>query len=394
MLKLSYETLFEISIRHHYHLDDGAQLFDTLGADAQFALQNKYDVSDFFSITPSALTSNIFANYHAVCKATSTGLIAGMRYTQSGPLNLPEIKPDDTTVFSFYITVLDGLFANYSALPLQLPIGMVYYFTNDTAFSKRIFPFITATPAVYAGSTDYYPGDMLVDKQPTPTKLYIAQKKNSVDPALDNTGNWITDPLVNKKPLLYAGAPDMIRRMGRIFNYQVTVADKLPVLTIKDRFGNTISNLVTVIETGEFNQLKADLGALPEGLYYAHVATADNSYKDDFAFYYSQNSSAWAIIDIVTTTGNTAYNLISPDGSLVSPVFSLRFKNRATFWRYIGRSFGAASVSANSLPLTRQGFISVQVQDGSGNNTTDDLPNPSAAMIKPETNQIFSEIYM
>ncbi len=235
---------------------------------------------------------------------------------------------------------------------------------------------------------------MLVDKLQTPTKLFIAQKKNNIDPSGDATGNWITDPLMNKKPLLYAGAPDMIRRIGRIFNYQVTVADKVPALTVKDRFGNTISNLISVIETGAYNQLKADLSALPEGLYYAHVATADNSYKDDFAFYYSQNSSALAFIDIVTTTGNTAYNLLNPDGSLASPVFSLRFKNRATFWRYIGRSFGAASVSANSLPLTRQGFILVQVQDGSGNNTTDDLPNPSAAMIKPETNQIFSEIYM
>jgi len=393
MLKLSYETLFEISIRHHYHLDDGTQLFDTLSTDAQFALQNKYDVSDFFSITPSALTSNIFANYHAVCKTTSTGLIAGMRYTKSDALNLPEIKPDDTTTFSFYITVLDGLFANYSTLPLQLPVDMVYYFTNDAAFTKRIFPFITATPAVYAGGTDYYPGDMLVNNQATPNQLFIAQKKNNLDPASATAGNWITDPLVNEKPLLYAGAPDMVRRMGRIFNYQVTVAGKLPALTLKDRFGNTI-DVTTVTETGDLNQLKADLSALPEGLYYAHIATADNSYKDDFAFYYSQNSSAWAFIDIVTTTSNTAYNLLNPDGSLASPVFSLRFKNRATFWRYIGNKFGAASVSANSLPLTRQGFISVQVPDGSGNNTTDDLPNPSAIMIKPETNQIFSEIYM
>jgi hypothetical protein len=393
MLKLSYETLFEISIRHHYHLDDGAQLFDTLGTDAQFALQNKYDVSDFFSITPTALTSSLLANYHAVCKATSTGLIAGLRYTQTDALNLPEIKPNDTTTFSFYVTVVDGLFANYSALPLQLPVDMVYYFTNDAAFSKRVFPFITATPAVYAGGTNYYPGDMLVNNQAVPTKLFIAQKKNNLDPVAALAGNWITDPLVNEKPLLYAGAPDMVRRMGRIFNYQVTVAGKLPTLILKDRFGNTI-NVATVTETGDLNQLKADLSTFPEGLYYAHIATADASYKDDFPFYYSQNSSAWAFIDIVIKSSDSAYNLLNPDGSPASPVFSLRFKNRATFWRYVGKSFGAASVSANSLPLTRQGFISVQVPDGSGNNTTDDLPNPSAAMIKPEINQIFSEIYM
>ncbi|WP_257657866.1 hypothetical protein [Parapedobacter lycopersici] len=75
-------------------------------------------------------------------------------------------------------------------------------------------------------------------------------------------------------------------------------------------------------------------------------------------------------------------------------VFTLRFKNRYTFWRYIGVDFGANSVSDTTLLLTRQGFIPVKVKDKNGVLTTTELPNPAVQMIKPETNQVFSEIYV
>jgi hypothetical protein len=233
---------------------------------------------------------------------------------------------------------------------------------------------------------------MLVDNQATPTKLFIAQKKNNLNPTAGATpaGNWITDPLVGGKPLAYAGSSDLIRQFGRIFSYQATVAGKAPVLTIKDRAGNVI-NIVTSMETGPLNIIKADLGGLPEGLYTAHLA--DTGYTDDFPFYYSTDASAWAFIDICVKTSGATYNLLQADTTLKSPVFSLRFKNRATYWRYIGKTFGAASVSDNALPLTRQGFISVKVNDVNNKPTTIDLPNATASLIKPETNQIFSDIF-
>ncbi len=392
VLDLNYETLFEIDIRHHYHLDDGATLFDTLSADARLAMLERYDVGSFMSVTPTKATRAIFAGLHIVCKQTETGIITGIPYTLNGIKEQPQIVPADTTVFSFSLAINDGLFANYSSLPLKAPEGMVYFFTNDPSYSPRVAPFLTATPNVYKAATDYYPGDMLVDNQAAPTKLFIAQKKNNLNPTAGATpaGNWITDPLVGGKPLAYVCNNDLIRQFGRIFSYQVTVAGKAPVLTIKDRAGNVI-NIVTSMETGPLNIVKADLGGLPEGLYTAHLA--DTGYTDDFPFYYSMDASAWAFIDICVKTSEANYNLLQADTTLKSPVFSLRFKNRATYWRYIGKTFGAASVSDNALPLTRQGFISVKVKDKNNKPTTIDLPNATASLIKPETNQIFSDIF-
>ncbi|WEA02838.1 hypothetical protein [Mucilaginibacter sp. SJ] len=392
VLDLNYETLFEVDIRHHYHLDDGITLFDTLSADARLAMLERYDISSFMSVTPTKATRAKFAGLHMVYKQTETGIITGIPYTLNGGKEQPQIVPPDNTVFSFSLAINDGLFANYSSLPLKAPDGMVYFFTNDPSYSPRVAPFLTATPNVYKAATDYYPGDMLVDNLAAPTKLFIAQKKNNLDPAAGATpaGNWVTDPLVGGKPLAYASNNDLIRQFGRIFTYQVTVANKTPVLTIKDRFGNVV-NVPSSVETGPLNIIKADMGNLPEGLYTAHLATA--GYTDDFPFYYSMDASAWAFVDICVKTNGATYNLLQADTTLKSPVFSLRFKNRATYWRYIGKTFGAASVTDNALPLTRQGFIAVKVKDKNNHPTTIDLPNATASLIKPETNQIFSDIF-
>jgi hypothetical protein len=391
-LELNYETLFEIDINHHYHLDDGITLFDTLSADARLAMLERYDIGSFMTVTPTKATRAKFAGLHIVYKQIETGIITGIPYTLNAGKEQPQIVPADNVVFSFSVAITDGLFANYSALPLRAPIGMIYFFTNDPSYSPRVAPFLTATPNVYKAGADYYPGDMLVDNQATPTKLFIAQKKNNLDPTAGATpaGNWVTDPLVSGKPLAYASNNDLIRQFGHVFAYQVTVAGKTPALTIKDRFGNIV-DVITSVETGDLNIIKADMGNLPEGLYTAHLATT--GYTDDFPFYYSMDASAWAFIDICVKTGGATYNLLQADTTLKAPVFSLRFKNRATYWRYIGKIFGAASVSDNALPLTRQGFIPVKVKDKNNTPTTIDLPNATASLIKPETNQIFSDIF-
>ncbi len=395
-MKLSYETLFELNIIHHYHLDNGQDIYDTLSDKEKFAFSKRYRVPDFMDIYPTQATKKMLGSYHILCKGTGDGIIAGVRYKTEAGKKIPEVMPGNTHCFSFGIRINDPLFANYTILPLQSLPGMVYYFTNDPAFSSRVFPHLSATPGVYAAGQVYYPGDMVADNIVAPTKLYIALKKNSLDPASMATpaGNWTTDPLVNGSPLGYVNAADIIRRFSSLFIYEVSVPDKLPALTITDRNGN-IMNVITFTETGSLNKLKADISALPDGLYKADIATADLSYTDNFYFYHIADNSAWGIVDIYVKTGTSAYDLFNADDSLRSPGFNLRFKNRSTFWRYIGEKFGAASVSDNALPLTSQGFVSIKVKDKNNVLTTVDLPNASAAsIIKPELNQIFSDIFI
>lgn len=84
VLDLNYETLFEVDIRHHYHLDDGISLFDTLSADARLAMLERYDIGSFMSVTPTKATRAKFAGLHMVYKQTETGIITGIPYTLNG----------------------------------------------------------------------------------------------------------------------------------------------------------------------------------------------------------------------------------------------------------------------------------------------------------------------
>lgn len=392
--KLKYETLFELKILHHFYLDNGKELYDNLSDMEKFRIQNKYRIQDFLSIAPVAQTMKFLSGNQILCKATDQGLITGVvRHKNEAGETKPLFAPNDPLVLSFRISIRDGLFNNYTSLPLKPNPGYVYYFTNESRFQKRIFPAITALNSVFKGGTSYYPGDMLVNNAANPTKLYIAQKKNKVNPSSAPEGNWKEDSLVDGKPLSYAGSNDLIRRSGHLFVYEITKdTDDVPVLEIEDRNGNPLT-LKTVIETGEFNKVKTDLSLFPEGLYKATVTT-DDGYSDEFLFYHTTDASAWAFVDICVKTADTSYDLLTSNGGLKSPVFTLRFKNRYTFWRYIGANFGAESVSDTMLPLTRQGYIPVKVKDKNGTLTTAELPNPAVQTIKPETDQIFSEIYV
>lgn len=389
---LTYETFFELKILHHFFLDNGEELYDKLSDKEKFKIQNKYRVQDFLSIVPTAHTMKLLSGNQILCKATDQGLITGVRYKMEAGKKKPLVAPDDSLVLNFRISIHDGLFNNYTSLPLNPQPGYVYYFTNESSFQKRTSPALSALSNVFKSGTTYYPGDMLVNNATNPTKLYIAQKKNSTNPSSAAAGTWKEDTLVGGKLLSYAGSNDLIRRCGHIFVYEITETGKVPVLQIEDRNGNSLT-LKTAIETGDFNKVKTDLSRFPEGLYKAKI-TASGGYSDEFLFFHTTDASAWAVVDICVKTADASYNLLTNEGTLKSPVFTLRFKNRYTFWRYIGSDFDANSVSDTTLPLTRQGFIPVKVKDKNGVLTTAELPNPAVQMIKPETNQVFSEIYI
>lgn len=96
---------------------------------------------------------------------------------------------------------------------------------------------------------------------------------------------------------------------------------------------------------------------------------------------------------------------VSPNEIKVSvPVFEIFFENRKTVWRYIfetdqqvknkddvKKENGSSKhlITKDFQPLTEKGFVSIEL-DG------DELPNPDAQLVKPNSidNKIYSEIYM
>jgi hypothetical protein len=95
-ISYQYKPLVEVRIFHHYWLDDGNTLFDSVILDPYKQPLADYDVRKFLAIIPTATTEKKLKGLSAVFKPTALGFV----------VLIPEhiIIPDDA-FFEFVITV-------------------------------------------------------------------------------------------------------------------------------------------------------------------------------------------------------------------------------------------------------------------------------------------------
>jgi hypothetical protein len=400
-LIITYNILFEVNILHHYFLNRGERVFDLMTEEEKAEIMMKYDVREFFSIIPSDECRKKLEAHQCIFKATSKGLIVGLRAESNGE-DPPRFKPfshlPDDLEFIFHVHFSDHALMNYSALPLSGNGGTIYVFGNVSGGVARQYPSISATAPLFKTGTEYLPGDMVSDNLGNPTKLFIAKLKNTS--GTSNTTNWLREKKADGFPVTYANVNDRRTLVRGTFLYRVTTAGVEPAVTIKNASGNEVKARIDIIP-GDFRILQVDMRGLPEGIYSMHAESSSPAYSDDISFFLLQQSaSPVGVIQVRVKSDQAAYNLLDAEGFMLSPEFRLRFRNRATHWRYIGKDFNEGSVTGLPLPLTRYGFVeNVSVPDKDGV-LVDDLPNPSVttiraeAMTKPDEKRFLSEIHI
>lgn len=100
--KLSaYAVLMEIRLIHHYWVDSGGVVFDSLADDRKKQLLSSYDVRSFLSIAPVPSTKKKFSGFGCRFRDTALGCVVGV----------PEDReiPSDS-VFEFVISIKDAAF--------------------------------------------------------------------------------------------------------------------------------------------------------------------------------------------------------------------------------------------------------------------------------------------
>jgi len=177
------------------------------------------------------------------------------------------------------------------------------------------------------------------------------------------------------------------------------VKNAKPIATLKNASGFTIQPKMEVLP-GDFQTLQVDLLKYPQGIYSIHIDSDDPTYHDDITFYLLQGSEIpFALIEIRVKTKQAAFDLINQD-ELLSPTYEIRFRNRRTHWRYIGKLFDSPYVLDDPLPLTRYGNIEIMKPPEPEDSKTIILPNPSVSLIKAEAlthseeNKFYSEIHI
>lgn len=393
---LSYRTLFEVRLLHHFFLDKAGDLFDNMDLAGKSRALKGYDVREFISIEPTAACAKVLRKYRFIYKNTPFGLIVGTRADFNAGKYFAAVKPDDTVQFTFKLSFTDLFFSNYTALPLIQAKDTVYFFQNFTTEAPKRFPFLAQFAPVDTGIT-YSAGEILGNAATDPAKLFMANKLTTAAPP---GADWAEEALVAGKPLQYVTRNDLLLVYSDTIRYNTGETGLNLSVTIRNRQGETVQPLFeTLTEAGKSVAL-VDIHLLPEDLYTIELKDPSKPYTKKFSFHrLLQTDGIDGLINISVKTNDSTYDLTAGDDSLKEPVFELRFKNRSTVWRYLGENFTNAPVSGPH-PLTRKGIVPVTVKDKDMNDITD-MPNANIKMIKTEhpplDNQhydVVSEIYV
>ena len=393
---LSYKTLFEVRLLHHFFLDRASDLFDNMDLAGKSRALKGYDVREFINIEPTAACAKVLRKYHFIYKNTPLGLIVGTRANFTGGKYFPALGLDDTLQFTFKVSFGDIFFSNYTALPLLQTKDAVYFFQNISTASPKKFPYLAQFAPIDTGDT-YSAGELLGNAATNPTKLFMANKLTVAAPP---GADWTEDALVVGKPLQYVTRNDLLPVYADAIRYNTGETGLNLSVKITNRQGEVINPpFETATQDGKSVAL-VDIHLLPEDFYTIELKDPGKPYTKTFSFHrLLQTDDLDGLINISVKSNDSTFDLTAGDGSLKEPVFELRFKNRSTIWRYLGEKFTNAPVSGPH-PLTKKGVVPVTVKDKDMNDITD-MPNANIRMIKtehpPADNKhydVVSEIYV
>ena len=89
---VTYNILFEVQLLHHYILNNGAKVYDTMTDDEKAVAMLNFDIEEVFEIVPTSECQKMLTAYRCVFKNTSTGFIVGLRAEPDNSIP-PKHKP-------------------------------------------------------------------------------------------------------------------------------------------------------------------------------------------------------------------------------------------------------------------------------------------------------------
>lgn len=450
---VKYKILFSIDVLHHYFLDNGRQHFESLSADEKVKRLGNYHIGTFLELVPTSECQILMRNLQLIYKNTATGVIVGTRTTEAEDRPILEI-PNDAK-FTFILKLRDGYFYNTTNLSLNIDRNKVYFFSNLGQTSAETLNLSKAPTTFQGGSTyesgkfvlsangrelftinkntsnaanadldkdivadsfanneDYEKGDVIIRTIGGIDQLFEAKIDDPNDTPADAPGNgW---KKLRDLPLNYVNNNDRIAIQNKLFNFTLpnNTINATAELSRLDSGGSTLVQSDS-IQAGTL-QFQLDWRNQSPGRYTLKITNDDLPNNDPAKVIHQENfylidpmvyNNAFGIIDIHANRSDTnTYALLANDGSFQSTEnqFIIRFKNRATIWRYIFS--GSQSLQGNTElsvengddkilvtkemhPLTANGGIALQLGDRR-------LPNASAKMIKPEPENNYSEIFI
>lgn len=332
----TYQRLFEVRVLHHYWLDEGATVFDTLAADLQTARLLSYDMRPIVSVTPTASTQKLFDGLRCIFVPTRVGFVVAVP---------PGATIAADTEFSFVVSVVDGQLFDYTALTFRPWAIHEAYNPSDNSPGRIIYRYKENVP-VLSNLTGAVRGTA------PDTALFLSR---------DYPGASATDQV---EALVLSGAA-LLQLIGdnpaAATQQLAAVAATLPVYV---------------------NQSDAPDIVPPAGV--AGAPARGVQLSDEVS------DDVFALIQLTAVRGdNDAFSFVDGAGSAKAPgpLYQVRFKNRSTVWTYLDKQTGAIhSTEPQPLPLTYFGNAGTRQKSSRG--------IVKASQTGARINQLVSEIYI
>ncbi len=318
MTNINYDYFFQLEVLHNYFADT---------------------ICDDFIITPSAQTQSLLQGNKMLVKQYGNKLYVGLQVDDFGNAFM---VPSSDLQLVFFLRLNNPLFFNYTNLPFSYPAGKVYYFSNRNNNVANGKSFISQ-PASYINTLNYYPGDIAADNNGTVYECIKSCK--GVVPSTANNANWMA---IDKNQ--YVSEADALQWMPSVSTFTFTSPQNSAVINVNgyditaEKFTkNVLSKTIPFVQsTASFT---LDLSSLQIGKYQLTVnGVSQLIYINDELTL----QPAFAIVEIYNDSNlATAYKLLNGT-TLISPVYTIEFLNRATIWKYILNSTSKGTITTTS----------------------------------------------
>lgn len=407
MMKIVYRKGLELELWHDFYLGQPQAVPQDL--------PENYSIANSLSLIPSQDCAQILRNLRWVFRPQSTGATLFVEVQEvvdsDGIEQIQSVVPVNRPYrLCFWLTARDRYFSNYTNLALANSRHQIYYFSNRWNNQHENKTFLSRPLPVYAAGESYDLGQLV---QAGDRTLEALRPLDSV-PATPNPEDWAFLPT---SP--YVSGGDRLRRLQRYWQGSLPSANPGDVFQFQAQDGNgkvALATDITIPEThpdGDPFPIKLDFASLSPGRY---QLLQQEEIIDEFIFADTRDAqTALALVEIFLNSDEVNASLSPVQGqgpqTIVQPqTYVIRFKNRATTWRY--RYQRPHGCSLTNLPndftliddLTYATTRPIGLRQQPARQLVDCqdvlLPSPTVTQIKPEADenrsvaQIFSDVYL
>ncbi|WP_299551308.1 hypothetical protein [Seonamhaeicola sp.] len=328
-----FKSIFNIRLYHGYFLNDGESNFSGMSDLNKNRILKNYKVSEFLEVRPTDATKKALKNHRILFKPHTSGFRLLVSVIEhTDTKSSPLIPFEDDLNFTFGIYANDPYFDNYSQVVNRI--------------DRRLYLFSNRIPATEdAGFANIFTDDGTVDTsfllKETSTRNLMAAIAFENEALTENTDTFsITNSFRDIEAKVNLTDAEKKPLKNEILN-EALLAEKR----------NGLLGFIRLFVKGDANK---------NLLKFETVATQVEQY-------------------VLETT----------------PLFTLSFKNRKTFWRYIKPSDNIILTTDATKPLTKNGFVKIEPSDFNPAPTEDHhYPNPRPDIIRKEGNKYYSEIFI